>query len=114
MTSRPAAISQRASTPRPRRMPTTSITAMGKTPEGVEAERSATQLRPLPLEGVGVLDREVAHQVAEDADREVDEEDPAPVVVDRDVAAERRADDRGGQPRHAEDRHCGALLLGRE
>src|SRR6478752_2301863 len=28
--------------------------------------------------------------------------------------AQRRADDRGGQPRHAEDRHGRALLLGRE
>ena len=56
----------------------------------------------------------MTHQVADEADREVDEEDPAPVVVDRDVAAQRRADDRGGQPRHAEDRHRRALLLGRE
>ena len=80
----------------------------------VEVERLASQLRPLPLEVFGVVDREVAHQVAEEADREVDEEDPAPAVVDRDVAAQRRADDRGGQPRHAEDRHGRALLLGRE
>ena len=80
----------------------------------VEVERPATQLRPLLLEVFGVLDREVAHQVAEDADREVDEEDPAPVVVDGDVAAQRRADDRGDQPRHAEHRHGRALLLGRE
>ena len=80
----------------------------------VEVQRPAAQLRPLLLEVIGVLDREVAHQVAEDADREVDEEDPAPVVVDRDVAAQRRADDRGDQPRHAEHRHGRALLLGRE
>ena len=34
MTSSPAAISQRASVPRPRRTPTTSIIRMEKTPEG--------------------------------------------------------------------------------
>ena len=80
----------------------------------VEVDRPPPQFRPLPLQVFGVADREVAHQVAEDADREVDEEDPAPVVVDRDVTAQRRADDRGGQPRHAEHRHGRALLLGRE
>ena len=41
----------------------------------VEVERPAAQLRPLPLEVIGVIDREVAHQVAEDADREVDQEE---------------------------------------
>ena len=50
----------------------------------------------------------------EQADGDVDEENPAPVVIVGDPAAESGADGRGDDDRHAEDGEGLAALLGRE
>ena len=50
----------------------------------------------------------------EEADRDVEVEDPAPAVVVGDVAAERRPDDRREQRGDAEERLRGALFLRRK
>ena len=50
----------------------------------------------------------------DDAERNVDVEDPRPVVVVRDPAAERRAECRADHDADAEDRHAGSRFFGRE
>src|SRR5271157_6617411 len=68
----------------------------------IEVQRAAAQLRPLLLEVVRVVNQEVARQEAEGTHREIDKEDPAPVVVDREITAQCWADDRREQGRDAE------------
>jgi hypothetical protein len=53
------------------------------------------------LEVGRVGDEVVRQEERQDPDRHVDEEDPAPVVVVRDEAAERRADGRREDDRHS-------------
>ena len=60
----------------------------------VEVQRLAAELGPLLLEVVGVVDHGIRSDQRHQADRDVDEEDPPPVVVDAEPAAERRPDDR--------------------
>ena len=80
-----------------------------------KAERDAAkpdpgQHQPVEIEALGILaaDRvDVAqrHEDAEQADRDVDQEDPVPGQIGGDEAAERRADHRADQRRHRDPGH---------
>ena len=58
-----------------------------------------------------VLHQRGRHQYAQDADRNIDEEDPAPREVVRDPASQRRADDGRHNDAHAVHGHGHALLF---
>ena len=80
----------------------------------VEAERLLAQLRALRDEIVRIAKQDVAGSKGQEADRDVDQEDPAPGILVGDPAAEGRADDRRHQGRQAEQRHRHALLFARK
>ena len=61
-----------------------------------------------------IRDHRAAEQQRDDADRDVDEEDPAPGEVVGDEAAQRRSDRRRQHHRHAVDGEGHAALRGRE
>src|SRR6266496_2827602 len=63
---------------------------------------------------LGLVHEAPHHEEAERADRQVDEEDPRPVIVVDDVTSERGADGRPDHDGHREERHRHSLLLGRE
>src|SRR6185503_12484448 len=80
----------------------------------VETKWTPAELGALFLEVVGVLDHGVGGDQREQTNRDVDQKDPSPVVVDAEPAPQRRTDDwrdNRGQP---EQRHGRALLLGRK
>ena len=63
---------------------------------------------------IGVAGQEADHhQRRDDADRQVDEEHPAPVEIVGQPAAEHRAEDRPDHHARAEQRHRAAMLFGR-
>ena len=76
------------------------------------AVSAAAQVRGADV--LGLVDEARDHEEREDADGDVDVEDPGPAVVVDDVAAERRAERRADHDRHGEDGHRHPLLLGRE
>ena len=80
----------------------------------VEIERLFQEIRSLGFEISGIVEQEVARHERQRADRQIDIEDPAPVVIIREVAAQRRPDDRREQGGDAEHRHGRSLLLPRE
>nr|GFD56870.1 hypothetical protein [Tanacetum cinerariifolium] len=63
---------------------------------------------------LAALEAVPAYQSGEDAERHVDQEDPAPVVIVGNVAAEDRAHHRADQRRHRPDAKRGGALVGRE
>ncbi len=75
----------------------------------VDADRASARAHPRR-----VLDQPLGQQQRHDADRDVDEEDPAPAEVVGDVAAQRRADGRRQHHRHAVDGERHAALLRRK
>ncbi len=74
-------------------------------------ERLASQICSLPLEVIRIIDNEVTQEQGQRAHGNIDEEDPTPIVLDREIAAQSWADDRRKQRRDAEHRLRGALLL---
>src|SRR5262249_24886860 len=80
----------------------------------IKVQGPAEQLRPLLLQVLRVLNDEVGQHQGQGTDRDIDVEDPAPVVLDHEVAAQGRADDGRQQGRDAEHRLGDALLLGRK
>ena len=80
----------------------------------IEVQRLAAELGPFLLEVVGVIDHAVRGDQRQEPDRDVDEEDPPPVVVDAEPAAQRRPDDGRDHGSEPEQGHGRALLLGRE
>ena len=62
----------------------------------------------------GISDDHVAHEEGEEADGDVEIEDPSPAVVVGDVTAEGGSDDGGEERGDAEDGLCGALFFGGE
>src|SRR5262249_873319 len=80
----------------------------------VEVQRPATQFGPFLLQVIRVLDHDVGGEEGQQGHGDIDEEDPAPVVVDHQPAAQGRADDGRDQGRQTEYGLGLALLLGRE
>src|SRR5579875_398229 len=72
------------------------------------------QLRALFFEIIRIVYQKIGSDDAEDAHRNIDVEDPAPVVIDCEVAAQRRADDRCQERCHAEQGLSSPLLLRRK
>ena len=83
-------------------------------PEGIEALVLPAHGGALGLEIRRIDDDDPAEKEGEQADGEIEIEDPAPAVVIRDEAAERRPDDGGEQRGDAEDGHGRALFFLRE
>ena len=87
-------------------------------PEHDQRQARRDQQHPEPVEPSGVLAgvaaRQEAHgqRDADDPDRDVDEEDPAPREVVHDETAECRAEDGRKEHRHADDAHHAAHPLG--
>jgi hypothetical protein len=83
--------------------------------EPVQVPALLLRLAPVVFEQLGVLVHEGRDQEQpEHANRQVDEEDPRPVIVVDDVAAKRGPDGRPEHDGHGEERHRHALLLGRK
>ena len=83
-----------------------------------QADADVVELQPvgqrLPDQVRRIEDHRRRQCEREDADRDVDEEDPAPGVVVGDPAAQRRPDHRRHDHAHAVERHRDALLFARE
>ncbi len=80
----------------------------------VEVQRPAAECGPLLIDVFRVPYGEISRDQGEAADGDVDEEDPAPVVIDAEPAAQGRPDDGGDDGGDRKQRHGRALLLGRE
>jgi hypothetical protein len=79
--------------------PRQQIEAGDRKPEGDAGKPDPGQHQPVEIEALGGLaadrvDVLHSHEDAEQADRNVDQEDPVPGEIGRDEAAERRADHR--------------------
>src|SRR5271157_721996 len=83
-----------------------------------ESHQAEAEIVDCPLEFVAeirrVLDVQVDHEERQDADGEIDVENPAPGVAVGDPTAEGGADDGGDDDAEAKDGHGGAVLAGRK
>src|SRR3546814_2711176 len=66
----------------------------------------AAEIERCPHFGARVVDEACHQPPAEQADRQIDEEDPAPRGVSDDQAADRRAENRSKQCRYRQPGHC--------
>ncbi len=82
------------------------------------ADREAEQAKAEPVERPPAIAQGLRHEgedaeQRQDAERQIDVEDPAPVVEIGQIAAQRRAQDRADHHAHAPKRHGAAMLLAR-
>ena len=80
-------------------------------PDGKEQEPPVIDFHLLPLHVRRVLDHDDVHDDREDADGNIDIEDPSPGPVVRDPASEERARDRTEHGAEAEDGHGRAVFF---